>query len=118
KLVRKTRRLKAGDPRKRDTFLGPMITEEAAKRLEGWVDEAEAAGAKVLVGGKRKGNMLDATLLESVPYGATVSRQEAFGPVALLEPFADFSDALGRVNDSEYGLQAGIFTNDLTHTME
>ena len=118
KFVAKTRKLKAGDPRKKDTFLGPMIDEAAAERLHGWIDEARQAGAKVLTGGKRNGNMLDATVLENVPDDATINRQEAFGPVALLAPFKKFDDALKRVNASEYGLQAGVFTNDLTHTMQ
>ncbi len=117
KFVAATRKLKAGDPRKKDTFLGPMIDEAAAERLHGWIREAKDAGAKVLTGGKRKGNMLDATVLENVPDDATVNRQEAFGPVALLAPFNDFEDALKQVNDSDYGLQAGVFSNDLTHTM-
>ncbi len=118
KFVAKTKKLKAGDPRKKDTFLGPMIDEAAAERLHGWIKEAKDAGAKVLTGGKRKGNMLDATVLENVPDDATVNRQEAFGPVALLAPFKDFDEALARVNDSDYGLQAGVFTNDLAHTMQ
>src|SRR5690625_1255383 len=118
KLVAKTRKLKSGDPKKKDTFLGPMINEEAAERLHGWVQEAKGDGAKVLVGGKRKGNMLDATVLENVPDDATVSCQEAFGPVCLLAPFKDFGEAMQRVNDSEFGLQAGVFTNDLNHTMQ
>ncbi|HET7301095.1 MAG TPA: aldehyde dehydrogenase family protein, partial [Oleiagrimonas sp.] len=118
KFVAKTKKLKAGDPKKKDTFLGPMIDEAAAERLHGWIKEAKDAGAKVLTGGKREGNMLDATVLENVPDDATVNCQEAFGPVALLTPFKDFGEALKRVNDSEYGLQAGVFTNDLAHTMQ
>ncbi|RAP57783.1 aldehyde dehydrogenase family protein [Oleiagrimonas sp. MCCC 1A03011] len=117
KFVAKTRKLKAGDPKKKDTFLGPMITEDAAERLHGWINEAKEHGAKVLCGGKRDGSMLDATVLENVPHDAKVSCEEAFGPVALLEPFSDFDKAIDRVNDSDYGLQAGVFTNDLTRTM-
>jgi acyl-CoA reductase-like NAD-dependent aldehyde dehydrogenase len=118
KFVAQTKKLKAGDPKDKDTFLGPMINEEAAKRLEGWIAEAKEDGAKVLVGGKREGNMLDATVLEGVTNDAKVNCQEAFGPVVLLASFADFDAALARVNASEYGLQAGVFTNDLTHTMQ
>lgn len=118
KLVAKAKKLRAGDPKKKDTFLGPMIDEDAAKRLHGWVEEARDAGAKILCGGKRKGNMLAATLLENVPDDAKVNRQEVFGPVALLSPFKDFDEAIKRVNDSEFGLQAGVFSNDLTHTMQ
>ncbi|NII10535.1 aldehyde dehydrogenase family protein [Oleiagrimonas sp. C23AA] len=117
KLVEKTRALKSGDPKNKDTFIGPMIDEDAAKRLHGWISEAKEAGAKVLCGGKRKGNMLEATLVEDVPADAKLNREEAFGPVALLAPFSDFHAVLDTVNDSEYGLQAGVFTNDLGHTM-
>ncbi len=118
KFVAKTKKLKAGDPKNKDTFLGPMISEDAAERLHGWITDARKNGAKILCGGKRDGAMLDATVLENVPADADVSCQEAFGPVALLAPFKDFDEAMARVNDSEYGLQAGVFTNDLTHTMQ
>jgi acyl-CoA reductase-like NAD-dependent aldehyde dehydrogenase len=117
RFVAATKKLKAGDPRDPDTFLGPMIDEAAATRLEGWIKEAKQAGARVLCGGRRKGNMLEATVLESVPHGATINRMEAFGPVALLEPFENFDAALAAVNDSDYGLQAGLFTDNLVHAM-
>lgn len=118
RFVTATRKLKAGDPKDPETFLGPMIDEAAAKRLEGWISAASKAGAKILCGGKRKGNMLDATVLEDVPHTAKLNRMEAFGPVALLEPFEDFDAALATVNDSDYGLQAGLFTENLTHAMQ
>ena len=118
KFVARTKKLKSGDPRNTDTFLGPMISEDAAERLHGWIQDARKDGAKILCGGKRDGAMLDATVLENVQDSATVSCQEAFGPVALLAPFKKFDQALKRVNDSEYGLQAGVFTNDLSHTMQ
>jgi acyl-CoA reductase-like NAD-dependent aldehyde dehydrogenase len=118
KFVNKAKKLKAGDPKKKDTFLGPMINEEAAERLHGWIQDAKKDGAKILCGGKRDGSMLEATVLENVPHDATVNCQEAFGPVALLAPFKKFDEALKRVNDSEFGLQAGVFTNDLTRTMQ
>ena len=72
----------------------------------------------MLCGGKRHGNMLDATVLEGVPHTAKLNRLEAFGPVALLEPFDDFEAALAAVNDSDYGLQAGLFTDNLGHAMQ
>jgi acyl-CoA reductase-like NAD-dependent aldehyde dehydrogenase len=117
RFVAAAKKLKTGDPKDPATFLGPMIDEAAAKRLEDWIAEAKKAGAKVLCGSKRNGNMLDATMLENVPHTASISRMEAFGPVALLEPFDDFESALKTVNDSEYGLQAGVFTDNLTHAM-
>ncbi|TAL84807.1 MAG: aldehyde dehydrogenase family protein [Rhodanobacter sp.] len=117
KLVSAVKKLKAGDPKKQDVFLGPMIDEAAAERLHGWIDEARKAGGKLLCGGKREGTMLQATLMENVPDDARVNRNEAFGPFALLAPFKKFSDAVAMVNDSDYGLQAGIFTDSLAHAM-
>ncbi|HEX5959938.1 MAG TPA: aldehyde dehydrogenase family protein [Rhodanobacteraceae bacterium] len=118
RFVAATKKLKAGDPKDPETFLGPMIDEAAAKRLEGWIGEAKKAGAKVLCGGQRRGSMLEATVLEDVPHTAKLNRMEAFGPVALLEPFEDFQAALAVVNGSEYGLQAGLFSDSLDHAMQ
>lgn len=112
-LVERTKMLRAGDPKDRDTFIGPMISEGEAKRLDGWIKEAVDGGATLLCGGKRDGAMLEATLLEKVDRAATVYREEAFGPVAILSKFTDFAAALDEVNDSKFGLQAGIFTRDL-----
>jgi acyl-CoA reductase-like NAD-dependent aldehyde dehydrogenase len=117
RFVAATKKLKAGDPKKRDVFLGPLIDEAAAKRLESWTKEAVAAGAKVLCGGGRKGNMLEATVLENVPRDAKINALEAFGPVTLLAKFDNFDKAIATVNDSDYGLQTGVFTNDLAHAM-
>jgi len=112
-LVAKTKALKMGDPKDEETFIGPMISEKEASRLHGWVESAVSAGATLLCGGQREGAMLEATLLEGVPAGEDVVCQEAFGPVAILSPFDDFDAALDQVNDSVFGLQAGIFTRDL-----
>ncbi|MFC1587394.1 aldehyde dehydrogenase family protein [Planctomycetota bacterium] len=113
KMLAATAQLKAGNPRDEDTFIGPLITEKDAGRLEEWVQSAVSSGAKLLCGGKRKGAMLEATLLENVPRSEKIYHQEAFGPVAVLSKFADFKDALDEVNDSRYGLQAGVFTRDI-----
>ena len=110
-------KLRMGDPRDEDVFIGPMIDEAAAQRVEAWIADAVAGGARVLAGGERKGNLLPATLLEALPHEAALYRQEAFGPVAAMEPFDDYEDALARVNDSDFGLQAGVFTGDLGHAM-
>jgi acyl-CoA reductase-like NAD-dependent aldehyde dehydrogenase len=118
RFVTATKKLRVGDPKDPETFLGPMIDEAAAKRLEGWIAEAKKAGAKILCGGKRKGAMLDATVLEDVPHSAKLNRMEAFGPVATLEPFEDFDAALATVNNSDYGLQAGLFTDNLSHALQ
>lgn len=113
KLVATTAALKAGDPRRETTFIGPMISEEEARRLESWIAAAVERGARVLTGGRRDGAMLEATLLENVPRDADVCAKEAFGPVAVLSVFQDFDAALDEVNDSVYGLQAGVFTRDI-----
>ncbi|MFC0677606.1 aldehyde dehydrogenase family protein [Lysobacter korlensis] len=117
RLVEAVSKLRTGDPRDEHTFIGPMIDEDAARRVEDWIDEACRAGATRLAGGARKGRMLPATLLENVPRDARLQRQEAFGPVALIEPFDEFDDALSIVNDSDFGLQAGVFTASLDHAM-
>jgi acyl-CoA reductase-like NAD-dependent aldehyde dehydrogenase len=113
RLVAATRALKVGDPKLPDTFIGPMISEAEAQRLDGWIQEAKRAGATILCGGKREGAMLEPTLLENVPKGLSLREEEAFGPVALLSRFDDFEAALAEVNDSQFGLQAGVFTRDV-----
>jgi len=113
RLVKATRELRMGDPRDEETFVGPIISESEAERLEEWIAEAVDAGGKVLCGGRREGVMLEPTLLEDVPKDRRVVCREAFGPVAVLSRFRDFDEALAQVNDSLYGLQAGIFTRDL-----
>ena len=116
-LVAKTKALIAGNPHDETTFIGPMIDEKEAGRLEAWINEARAAGATVLCGGNRKGAMLDATLLEGVGRGLKIREEEAFGPVAILSRFSDFEAALAEVNDSKFGLQAGIFSRDIHKAM-
>jgi acyl-CoA reductase-like NAD-dependent aldehyde dehydrogenase len=113
RLVAKTRALKMGDPRDEDTFIGPMISLGEAERLHGWIESAVSHGATLLCGGQRDGTLLEATLLEDVPASEDVVCKEAFGPVAVLSRFRDFDEALRQVNDSVFGLQAGIFTRDL-----
>jgi acyl-CoA reductase-like NAD-dependent aldehyde dehydrogenase len=117
-LVAKIRTLASGDPKNEETFLGPMIDEASARRLESWIASAVRRGARVLVGGRREGVFLDATLLENVPHDEPLCAEEAFGPVAVLERFEDFDRALAGVNDSKFGLQAGLFTNDLAHAFK
>ena len=109
--------LRMGDPRDEKVFIGPMVDEDAARRVESWIAAAVKGGAKRLVSGERRGNMLPAALLERVPRDADLYRKEAFGPVALLESFDDFEDALDRVNDSDFGLQAGVFTGNLANAL-
>src|SRR5690349_35149 len=117
-LVARTRTLVAGDPKDRNTFIGPMISEKEAKRLKGWIDEAVSAGATLLCGGKLEGAMLEATLLEGVPKSCSANKEEAFGPLANLMRFSEWEEALGVVNDSKFGLQAGVFTRDIHQVLE
>ena len=84
-----------------------------AARLDGWIQQAISKGARLLCGGKREGAMLEATLLKDVPIGEALVCKEAFGPVAVLSSYSNFDEALEQVNDSVFGLQAGIFTRDL-----
>jgi acyl-CoA reductase-like NAD-dependent aldehyde dehydrogenase len=113
RMVAATRALRAGDPKREDTVLGPMISEEEATRLYGWIRAAAAAGGRILCGGGCDGAMLEATLLEDVPAHTDVVCREAFGPVAVLSRCTDFDAALAQANDSVFGLQAGVFTRDL-----
>ncbi|MCA9062077.1 MAG: aldehyde dehydrogenase family protein [Planctomycetaceae bacterium] len=118
RLVAATGELVSGDPKREETFIGPMISETEAVRLEQWVQAAIQAGGKLLCGGTRSGAVLEATLLEDVPRDQAICTNEAFGPVAVLSRFSCFSDALDEVNDSVFGLQAGIFTRDLYHMQQ
>jgi len=113
KFVAAAQKLKAGDPKDEGTFVGPMISEDAAKRVESWINEAVDGGATVLCGGKRDGAMIPATVVEDVPRDAKLSCMEVFGPVALLRRFSDFDEALHLADDSDFGLQTGVFTRDL-----
>lgn len=115
KLIAKTKSLKMGDPKDEQTFVGPMISASEARRLAGWMDAAVKGGAKIVAGGRVDGAMFEATLLENVARASDLYRKEAFGPVAILERFQDFGEALDTVNDSEFGLQAGVFTDSLAH---
>src|SRR6476661_10029913 len=109
-FVAATKKLIAGDPKDEKTFVGPMIDEKEAKRLDDWVQEAVKSGARLLCGGKRDKAMLEATVLENVDPRQKVSCMEAFGPVALLQKYKTFDQAIASVNDSVFGLQAGLFT--------
>ncbi len=117
-LVAKTSKLIAGNPSDEATFIGPMIDVKEAARLDDWIAQARAAGATLLCGGTRDGAMLAATLLENVPRNTPLYAEEAFGPVAFFSRFSDFDAALDEVNDSKFGLQAGVFTRDLFHMLK
>ncbi|MBX3372457.1 MAG: aldehyde dehydrogenase family protein [Phycisphaeraceae bacterium] len=114
-LVAGMARMRTGDPLDASTDLGPLIDEAAAIRVRSWIDEAVAAGAVLLTGGERRGAVLTPALLSDVPSACRLSSEEAFGPVATIEPFETFEEALEQVNASRFGLQAGVFTNALDH---
>jgi len=113
RYVEKVKALVSGDPSNEDTFIGPMISEGEAERLHGWIEEAKEKGATILCGGTRDGAMLEATVMENVPKDCDASAEEAFGPLSILVPFDDYDEALKEVNNSRYGLQAGVFTRDI-----
>jgi acyl-CoA reductase-like NAD-dependent aldehyde dehydrogenase len=113
RIVTAVAALPNGDPRDEKTVVGPMINEAAAIRVQEWVDEAVAAGAKVLTGGKRNGSFYEPTVLIDVPIDAKVSCNEVFGPVMLLNSIATTQEGFDIVNDSPFGLQAGVFTHNL-----
>ncbi|MGB1927303.1 MAG: aldehyde dehydrogenase family protein, partial [Rubripirellula sp.] len=113
RLVRETEQLVCGDPRNESTFIGPLISEKEATRLQKWIQDAKQLGGKILCGGTRVGAMMQPTLMEDVPSNALVCRKEAFGPIAILSSFDHFEQAIEETNDSDFGLQAGVFTRDL-----
>ncbi len=113
KLIAKVRDLKAGDPKDENTFIGPIISDKDAKRIEEWINKAVAGGATLLAGGGRDGSIVQATLLEDVPRDAAANCREMFGPVVNLCKFTDFDQALAETNRSTFGLQAGLFTRDI-----
>ena len=109
----KTKGLKLGDPLAEETDVGPMIDEEAAKKTEEWVAEAQDKGARIVCGGKRQGSFYEPTILENVIPELRISWLEAFSPIVVVHKYQDFAEALEAVNYSIYGLQAGVFTTDL-----
>ncbi|RLV48870.1 aldehyde dehydrogenase family protein [Nocardioides mangrovicus] len=113
RVVEKVAALVTGDPRDEKTFVGPMIEEAAAERVEQWVTAAQGLGASVLTGGHRDFTTYAPTVLEGVPHEAKASCEEVFGPVLLLESVEGDEAGLAAINDSKFGLQAGVFTHDL-----
>ena len=112
-LIEATESVRSGDPADEKVVCGPLIDAENADRVADWIASAVASGGRLLTGGGREGNVITPTLIEEAPSDASVVADEVFGPVACLDPYEDFSQAINMVNDSRYGLQAGIFTNDV-----
>jgi acyl-CoA reductase-like NAD-dependent aldehyde dehydrogenase len=104
--------LHVGDPLAEETEVGPLINEAAAVRVSQWLDDARKAGAEV-TGGKRRGTMVTPAVVADPPRHLDVYRQEVFGPVITVTPYRDLDEAIALANDSDFGLQAGIFTADL-----
>ena len=118
RCVKAAARLKVGNPAEKDCDVGPMISEEEAKRAESWIQEAVRAGARVLAGGKRKGAVLEPTLLRDVKPEMKVVCQEVFAPLVSISVYRDFDDALRQLADTAYGLQAGIYTRNIPKALE
>lgn len=114
-FVKRATELRTGDPMDEATELSVMINEEAARRAESWINEAVGAGARLLCGGTRRGALLEATVLTDVHSEMRVCSEEVFAPIATIQTFGDFSEALMEANNTRYGLQAGVFTRDMGH---
>src|SRR5688500_1209752 len=117
RFVERARSVKVGDPLDPGTDLGPMVDEHAVTRTHGWVTDALASGARALVAGEPNGQWYSPTVLVDVPRDAMICSEEAFAPVVNLFPVDSFDDALQAINDSRFGLQCGVFTGSLDHTL-
>jgi glyceraldehyde-3-phosphate dehydrogenase (NADP+) len=113
KLVARTEELAVGDPTHKDTVVGPLIEAKHAERVMDWIAEAERAGARVLTGNRREGSLVWPTVLADTTPDMKVECEEVFGPVTTVRSYDDFKAAVNIVNDSIYGLQAGVFTHDI-----
>jgi len=118
RLIEATKALRVGDPRDEQTDIGPMIDERAARRAESWLQEAVEQGAKILYGGQRDGVMMQPTILTNVRPDMKVSCQEVFAPLVVVSPYQDFDEAICMANQTEYGLQGGLFTQDIHRIMK
>ena len=112
-----TKALTTGPKLDRSTDVGPLISEDQAKRVEEWVEEAKAAGARVQAGGQRRGTFYEPTVLTDVPSDCRVIREEVFGPVVSIIPFIEVQDAIYAANNTDYGLQAGVFTQSVDRAL-
>ncbi len=112
KVVEETAKLIHGNPSDEATDVGPMVRVSEAERVETWVKEAVAAGAKLISGGERNDSVVSPVILTGTKPGMKVRDEEVFGPVMIIEPYDDFEDALAQVNHSRFGLQAGLLTRD------
>jgi len=118
KFVAATERLRIGNPLEESTDISSLITEKEAMRVESWIAESLSQGAKLLTGGERKRATVKPAILTGVPKSSRVSCQEVFGPVVTLDTYKTLDEAIEQVNDSIYGLQAGIFTRDIERAFQ
>ena len=112
-LVDIARGLRTGDPFDEETMVGPMVNSEAADRVSEWIDESQTLGAELLCGGERDGNTIAPAVLAGGDRQARLWREEAFGPVVVVAAYDSIDEAIERVNESRFGLQAGVFTSDI-----
>ena len=111
-FIEHAKKLKIGNPLEDDTVVGPMINSSEADRAFRWIEEAKEAGATLLAGGKRERNIIEPTVFENVSTDLNLYCEEAFAPIAILDKYSNFDEAIRKVNDTRFGLQAGIFTDD------
>jgi acyl-CoA reductase-like NAD-dependent aldehyde dehydrogenase len=111
-LVEAAKSTRAGDPLDPEVLCGPLISAEAAERVMQWIEEARSAGARILCGGERIGNVVMPTVLEGAPETCRVMREEVFGPVVTLHSFETWEEVVGQVNASQYGIHCSVFTHD------
>ncbi len=116
-LVAETKKIVMGDPLDRATDVGPMIDDKSAARTQSWIDDAVRQGARVVTGGKAEGRFFQPTVIENADPASFVCSREAFAPLVTIFPVKSFGEAVARTNDSVYGLQAGVFTNNLERAM-
>lgn len=118
RFVEQTKRLKLGNPLDEDTDYGPMIDETAASKAEDFIEDARKKGGRIVTGGVRKGNFVEATVITDTRPDMKVCCEEAFSPIVYIEPYHDFDEAIKKINSSRYGLQAGVFTRDVSNVFK
>jgi acyl-CoA reductase-like NAD-dependent aldehyde dehydrogenase len=116
--VKETEKIVFGDPFDEKTVVTSLINKKSQQRIMEWIEEAVNRGSKVLTGGVMKGNGIAPTVLQNVPDDCSVSCQEVFGPVVIIDEVENDAEALKKMNNSEFGLNAGVYTNDLIQAME